>query len=251
MSSSAELQALYRIANATIRPFPYPHIYVRDVFPEDYYRELRANLPPRDAYTSLKQLGRVGESYPDSRFVLPLEPEVLDNLAEPLRRFWGGLGNWLYGPTFGQLILGKFRPMLEQRFSGAAGLQFVNEALLVQDYSTYMLGPHTDSPSKVMSFLFYLPEDDSLKNLGTSIYVPKNRSFTCAGGPHHPFDQFDRMLTMPYMPNSLFAFLKTPNAFHGVEPISEPVRRDLLLFDLKVKTPAKAATPPAAQPFTF
>jgi hypothetical protein len=250
MFSSAELHVLYRIANSTIRPYPYPHIYVRDVFPADYYRELRAHLPPREAYTSLKQLGRVGDNYPDSRFVLPLEPETLDNLAQPLRRFWEEIGNWLYGNTFGQLILGKFGPILEQRFRGASGVQFTNEALLVQDYSTYMLGPHTDAGPKVLSFLFYLPEDDSLESLGTSVYVPRNRGFTCEGGPHYPFADFDRMFTMPYLPNSLFAFAKTPNSFHGVEPISEPIRRDLLLFDLKVKAPAKAAAPPAAKPFT-
>ncbi len=52
------------------------------------------------------------------------------------------------------------------------------------------------------------------------------------------------MLTAPYVPNTLFAFLKTPNAFHGVEPIAEPnIERALLLYDIKV---AKAAAAPPA-----
>jgi hypothetical protein len=72
---------------------------------------------------------------------------------------------------------------------------------------------------------------------------------------------FDRMMTMPFLPNSLFAFLKTHNSFHGVEPIQETgVRRDLLLYDIKVSNPpelrqrAPAATQSAATPashFTF
>jgi hypothetical protein len=59
----------------------------------------------------------------------------------------------------------------------------------------------------------------------------------------------------------LFAFLKTQNSFHGVEPIQETgVRRDLLLYDIKVSNPpelsqrAPAAAQPAAVPvsnFTF
>jgi hypothetical protein len=56
---------------------------------------------------------------------------------------------------------------------------------------------------------------------------------------------------MPYLPNSLFAFVKTPNSFHGVEPISEPIRRDLLLFDLKVKTSPSSASGPVKHFFSF
>lgn len=136
--------------------------------------------------------------------------------------------------------------------------QFYDEALLVQDYTTYSLGPHTDNTIKVLSFLFYLPSDDSHAHLGTSIYVPKDPNFTCQGGPHHPFEWFNRMHTMPYLPNTLFAFLKTHNSFHGVEPITDPeVRRDLLLYDIRVSSPSgpaqqpSAETPGAATPVKF
>jgi len=66
--------------------------------------------------------------------------------------------------------------------------------------------------------------------------VPKDRRFTCPGGPHHRFDGFDRMLTMPYLPNSLFAFFKTKNSFHGVEPVNDAgAQRNLLLYDLRIR----------------
>lgn len=49
------------------------------------------------------------------------------------------------------------------------------------------------------------------------------------------------MLTLPYVPNVLFAFMKTPNSFHGVEPIEEPeVQRDLLLYDIRADTSQQA-----------
>ena len=257
MSSNVNLQVLYKVANAPVNVYPFPHIYVRDVFPPDYYNQIREHLPPAAVYRDLKALNRVGAGYPDTRLVMVVTPENVQALAEPVRSFWDELARWLLG-GFGRTVLSKFAPFLDQRFGDSRTMQFYDEALIVQDYSTYSLGPHTDSPSKVLSFLFYLPADDSLAHLGTSIYVPKDPAFTCHGGPHHPFDGFQRMVTMPYLPNTLFAFVKTYNSFHGVEPIREAgIRRDLLLYDIKVHNPpelrqqAPAAAKPPVSNFTF
>jgi hypothetical protein len=262
MSSNVNLRVLYKIANAPIQPFPFPHIYVRDVFPEDFYQELRRNLPPREAFKTLTELKRVTGTYPETRLVLPLTPDHVQGLDEPHRGFWQQLSSWMLGGAFGQALLLMFTEYLEMRFGDPGKMQFHDEALVVQDYTTYSLGPHTDTPMKVLSCLFYLPADDAMAHLGTSIYVPKDPGFHCAGGPHYPFAKFDRMVTMPFLPNSLFAFLKTPNAFHGVEPIAEPsVRRDLLLYDIKVQNPPEtarmapatqaAATPAPTSHFSF
>jgi len=235
-SIETELQVLYKIGNAAMREYPYPHIYVPDVFPEEFYAELRRNLPPQSAMKNLGELGRViGNSYP-ARGVLPLAQKNLAALDEAQRGFWERLGDWLLGRRFADIMISKFAPYLAQRFGDLRSVRFGAEALIVRDRSTYTLGPHTDAPSKALSFLFYLPPDGSMAHLGTSIYVPRDPSFICPGGPHHPFDQFERMLTMPYVPNALFAFMKTPNSFHGVEPIQEArVQRDLLLYDIRAE----------------
>ena len=241
MSSDAKLHVLYKIANAPVNLFPFPHIYVRDVFPDDYFRELRAAMPPAEAYKSLKALGRISPHYPDTRFVINITPEDTQNLAEPFRAFWHKLSAWMLG-DFGSFMLSKFESFLAQRFGNDMNQQFYNETLLIRDWTAYSLGPHTDSPRKALSFLFYLPADDSLAHLGTSIYMPKQAGFLCPGGPHHSFKNFERMVTMPYLPNTLFAFVKTHNSFHGVEPITEgSVRRDLLLFDIYVRNPPELA----------
>ena len=125
-----------------------------------------------------------------------------------------------------------------------------DEALLVQDITNYKLGPHTDTPHKVITLLFYLPKDTSQSHMGTSIYVPKEPTFRCPGGPHYPHEGFERLWSMPFLPNSLFAFFKTDNSFHGVEPVrDEGCRRWLLLYDLyEQKVPAAAPAPAAAAP---
>jgi len=81
--------------------------------------------------------------------------------------------------------------------------------------------------------------------VGTSIFAPKDLSFRCAGGPHYPFDMFDKMVTMPFVPNSLFTFVKGDNSFHGVEPVGDPgCRRWLLLFDVFMEQQPQRAQAP-------
>ena len=65
------------------------------------------------------------------------------------------------------------------------------------------------------------------------MYTPIDNNFTCEGGPHHKFHQFKLLKTAPYKPNTLFGFFKTNNSFHGVEPIKENIRRDLLIYDVQ------------------
>ena len=134
---------------------------------------------------------------------------------------------------------------IENRYKGQSTPEFYDESLLVQDITNYALGPHTDSPHKVITVLFYLPKDDLQRHLGTSIYVPKDPNFTCPGGPHYARDGFEKLYSMPFLPNSLFCFLKTHNSFHGVEPVADPdTRRWLLLYDIYArKAPIEAAAP--------
>jgi hypothetical protein len=243
MSSRVSSQVLYKIANAPICEFPFPHIYVRDVFPTEFYREVRAHLPPKEAFHTLSSSVRVKE-YPDSRLVLKL-PFSNPALDTSVRQFWDEVGSWLLGGSFGRTMVIKFAQYLEPRLGDLAQCNFYDEALLVQDYTTYSLGPHTDNPNKVLSFLFYLPADDTLAHLGTSIYVPSDSSFQCDGTKHYAYENFLRAADMPFLSNSLFAFAKSSNSFHGVEPVTEAnVHRDLLLYDIKVKNPPEIATNP-------
>jgi hypothetical protein len=231
MFSNAELHLTYKVANAPVATFPYPHCYVRDVFPADFYAEMQRNLPDPEAMIPIEQARQV-KGYRE-RFVLEFKPEHLGALPEAKRKFWSDFGGWMLAGRFMDLVMGKFAPSIEARFRAMKNIKFHNEALLVQDITDYKIGPHSDAPRKVVTMLFYLPKDDSQAHLGTSIYLPKDLSFRCAGGPHYPFDRFDRMVTMPFMPNSLFAFVKGDNSFHGVEPVGDPgCRRWLLLFDV-------------------
>jgi hypothetical protein len=247
MSSNAELHLTYKVANAPLNMFPYPHFYVRDAFPEDYYAALRASLPDPAEMKPIEEVRPV-RGYKE-RFVMELDGPQVALLPEQKRAFWTSLRGWMVGGRFGDLVLAKFAKLIDQRFNDP-NPRFYDEALLIEDITNYSLGPHTDTPRKVLSFLFYLPQDDSQRHLGTSIYLPKDPAFRCAGGPHYPHDRFDRMLTVPFLPNSLFAFFKDDHSFHGVEPVTDPdCRRWLLLYDIYAHEPPgkKAQLEPVAE----
>lgn len=232
MSSSAELHLTYRIVNAPLNAFPYPHLYIRDAFPPDYYARMQSMLPDPSRMVTISEARPLRKGTYKERFVLTFGGEQFAALPDEQRAFWSELHGWLVGGAFRQRMIEHFRGLLAQRFKGQT-VAFFDEALLVQDTTNYSLGPHSDAPRKVITFLFYLPKDESQSHLGTSVYVPKDRNFRCPGGPHYPHAQFDRVWTMPFVPNSLFIFLKTDTSFHGVEPVQDPdTRRWLLLYDI-------------------
>ena len=45
MFLDAELHLAYKIANTPILNFPFPHIYVENIFPADFYSKLLKNFP--------------------------------------------------------------------------------------------------------------------------------------------------------------------------------------------------------------
>ena len=256
MSSVVEEHVIYQVANAPMREYPYPHIYIDSIFPPDFYAALRRNWPSAAHLVSLGSTGRVPQGAYPERFIMPLTPESLQNLSGETRPFWEELQTWLLQGRFLQAVLQKFETYARQRFgSTLSDVGFAPEALVVRDHTNYNLGPHTDNPQKVLSLLFYCPDDESMKHLGTSIYTPLDRSFRCPGGPHYPHERFRKVATMEYRPNTLFAFFKTDHSFHGVEPIRESaVLRDLMLYDIRVAADpeneppeeAKAGSTPAA-----
>ena len=246
MSSGVEQHVIYRIANAPLRQYPYPHLYLESVFPDAFYRSLREHWPDGESLVSLADSGRVTPGAYPERFILPFADEELKKLPREKREFWRDFGSWFLGERFLRALLQKFMPDIMGRFGSALGRQsFDVDSLIVRDRVNYQLGPHTDATRKLLSLLFYCPDDDSKSHLGTTIYEPRDPDFRCAGGEHYARDLFIRVATMDYRPNSLFAFFKTDNSFHGVEPIADDgVLRDLLLYDVRV-TETQSPEPPA------
>jgi hypothetical protein len=256
-SAVAEEFVRYQIANAPLRRYPFPHFYVQPAFPEDFYRELLSNLPRTEVLTPIGETGNVGmvEQHTGIRIASPVsEPRYIADLAvleedEDARQgghFWRDLSEWLLAAPFRELLIDKFAEGIRGRFGEGVQLSTEVDGRFVRDFNQYLIHPHTDQPKKLVSLLFYLPADDTLRQHGTTLYRPIDREMRCNGTTRHPFELFHKIATMPFLPNALLGFLKTDRSFHGVEEIrGERIERNVLLYNIyvikSVKTAATAA----------
>ena len=250
MSSAAEEHVRARIAAAPVAQVPFEHWFLTSIFPEDYYLRLLDALPPLEAYSPISDGGTVAEGQYAQRYVCDVEALEAQEVERGAGGFWTELAAWLLGEPFKDLVLESFRIAITRRYGENVILRTETEARLVRDFTGYAIGPHTDSPRKLVSLLFYLPRDERLRELGTSIYVPIDADFRCDKGLHYGFERFRQVARAPYIPNALLAFAKSDQSFHGVEHVSEPgIERNLLLYNVYVTKVVAAPAPakPAAR----
>lgn len=225
---------LYNILNVPGRIWPHRHTYSRPVFSDPFYAALRAHLPPAEAYTPLGATGKAAAEDYGMRAGFLLDAPHKARVSPAVASFWQDLFDRVLDAEFAQVLVAHFHDQIAARLA-AEGCPWPTEIkrdlLLVRDTSSDGVKIHTSDPKNLLTLLFYLPEDDRYAACGTSLYLPKARDFRCWGGPHHPFAAFDKVWTAPFLPNSLFLFVKTDDSFHGVEPIQiDGMRRDLMLF---------------------
>lgn len=232
-------RVIYNIMNTPIRDYPCPHFVVENIWPDDFFERIRANLPATENYTGIIAAKRISapEGTPDTRFIFSLETD-LSKLSGEQFEFWKSIGDFLFGERFYQSILQKFNHYINKRFAGQNGANIYIKpvAELFRDMTHYAIGPHSDHTTRLLNLFFYLPEDDSKQHLGTSFYVPKDRTIAYQSGPHYTFDGFTRVFTAPFKRNAMAAFFKNDVSFHGVEPVMEPdFERNALAYFMRVQ----------------
>ncbi|MEO8299173.1 MAG: FkbM family methyltransferase [Burkholderiales bacterium] len=230
---------LDRLAQTEVIQTPFPYAVVDNIFPADYYAEMLRHFPSLASMRPLNETGRVGKNDYRERMTTLFTEEDFARLPSEQANFWRNFADWMYSDTLLHAFIDKFMPALEPRIAkvqAAEGhLKVRGDALLVNDQTNYAIGPHTDAPHRLVTFLFYLPKDASMRDLGTSLYKPKKAGFTCWGGPHHPREQFDHLQRVEFLPNRLLAFPKTEHSFHGVERIErDNVSRPLLINNIRL-----------------
>lgn len=230
---------LNQVEHASVVEQPFPYLVVDNIFPPDYYAEMLEHFPSAQSLRPITETGRVGgDAYKDRLVVLFTDAEFA-RMTTVQQWFWRDFASWMYTDQFLNFFMYKFEKYLEYRIdkivAAEHSLRIKGDALLVNDRTNYSIGPHTDAPHRLVTFLFYLPKDNSMRELGTSIYRPKDPSFTCWGSGHHKYEAFENVATVEFLPNRLLAFPKTERSFHGVEPISrENINRPLLINNIRL-----------------
>ena len=209
---------IYALRNAPLATYPFPHFHARSALPDDYLDDLLDEHLPALTYAPNPEGKYAGREFADPRGV-------------------PGLAGF-YCSKFASVVLSLFGAAFHERFpDGQPAITM--DLRLIRDSGGYKIGPHTDAPWKLVSLLFYL---NGPYFTGTSLYVPRIPGTICPGGPHHPFEPFIEVHRAPFISGSCLGFWKTPNAWHGVEPLApNSEQRDVLLFNLYSNAPAGKA----------
>jgi hypothetical protein len=201
---------------------PYPHYYLESVLPEDYYLELLHNLPTSDVYENLYDVTDLKLDHFRHRYQCDMNDGWTNTLPPRLQPFWSSFNEWFLSPELSQAFLESFAEPLRQRIGERHVWPEVSvEAQFIRHRAGYFLGPHSDLYTKLVVVLLYLAPDAHSIRLGTSLYRPKAEGFSCHDSKHYRFEDFVRVKTAPYRPNSLLAFVRSDISFHGLEPLTE------------------------------
>lgn len=222
-----------RIASAQTTDEPYQHFWVGNIFPDDVYGEIRRRLPERDRYLPLNIRRWKNAAGQSTRDRLVLSEDEIARIAPEDQPFWVDVTTALMSRELQQAFYAKMTRDISVRL-GCAPQDVLNQPawhsiLLVRDFEDYQLKPHPDGQPRVVTTMFYLPEDNSREDLGTSIYRRKplmNRLFG---------DKFEEIGRFPYLANSVgvFAVNDAPErtSWHGREVIEgDSVVRDSIIL---------------------
>jgi hypothetical protein len=201
-----------RLRSVKVESDPFPHYFVENVFPEDYYRELLRHLPPTDVYKNLYEVTDLKLDHFRHRDQRDMDQGWTDKLPPDLKAFWTSFNEWFLGEDLARAVMQSFALEMPD---------LLIESQFIRHRAGYFLGPHSDLYTKLVVLLLYLAPDNSAEHLGTSLYRPKEPGFSCPDSKHYPFADFIRVKTAPYRANSLLAFVRSDISFHGLEPLSE------------------------------
>ena len=225
---------------------PFPHLLVSNVFSENYYKNLLKLLPSKKNYVSILKTGEVSGNYSPERFVFNLSRENLSKLNHEQESFFKNLVEILMSKELFDCDFKIFNEVIDNRIKnfsqkeinimGRSNFKIIIKYQLIKDYTKYQLGVHTDTETKLISFLFYLPEDNKMKNIGTSLYKPKSKieedDFANHFSSKATKEKFNKVKTCEFIANSVLIFPRTPYSYHGVEEINiDQKERNLLLLN--------------------
>lgn len=187
----------YKIINAPVLMYPYPHTSIQNIFPQKFYKQILKLIPKIDQYTHKpKYPGR-------STYAL----ENLNELDEKKKKFWNQIFEWLKSDDFAKLLLNKYS-IKKDGYS---------DFYLHKDLDDYEVKPHLDLRSKLVTYMFYLPRDEKLKEFGTNVLVPKPGIKIPNTTKHQNWEFFNIVKTVDYIPNSFFSFTPCENSYHAIK----------------------------------
>ena len=106
-------ELINNISESKIIESPFPHKFIKNIFPEDLYEELLNHLPPKNTYLPIKTTGRVNNiNYSNERYAFELtNDDYLLKLDLKNRNFFYNLRNILFSPLLFNSITSSFNKL--------------------------------------------------------------------------------------------------------------------------------------------
>lgn len=212
---------------------PYSHVYIENVFPQDFYDQIRSSFPDVGLYSpqNIKVWKRPdGTSTRDRLFVTD---EAVSRIDEERRGLWRTVSSLLTSEALKKAVFRRVAKDLAFRFdiaeSEVDGIESHPRLVLLRDTDQYRIKPHPDGLETIVTMQFYFPENDGQEQLGTSLYRQRATWERMLGR-----GKFEEVKRFPYRPNSAYAFVVNnrpgKRSWHGVElvPSGIGVRNTLL-----------------------
>ncbi len=141
---------LDRLTNTAIGKEPFYHSYIENIFPQDYYDALRANM------LSYKHSDKVQERLQDNKAFVNRRYNLVDCPDLVVRQFHAIFSD----PEIKKAILSKY--YIEATPDLIDGTRIHEEFEFVFCEADRFQNIHVDIPPKVASFVFYIPEQQEL-----------------------------------------------------------------------------------------
>ena len=114
LSMSPLSHLVTRLRTAEIVYDPYPHYYLENVFPAEYYEALLRHLPASAVYENHPSYVAIYSDDFRHRVQRNMDEGWTKNLPAELREFWDSFNKWFLGPELAQAALESFAGPLER-----------------------------------------------------------------------------------------------------------------------------------------
>jgi hypothetical protein len=205
---------------ATASDAPFTHLVFENIFPNDIYALMLANMPQPNDYRPMHGRSK-GHDLTDgthTRVKIDLFPEYIRHLPPQKRAVWDLVGRALCSQPVKEAFKRRLATPLARRF-GKRKVGFYPIPILTRDIPGYLITPHTDTRWKGITVQLYLPPDRAHTNIGT-IFHEK-----LADG------SLPKRKQMSFAPNSGYAFTVGTDTWHSADPVGAEVKtRDSILL---------------------
>ena len=235
----------YKVYNSQLNRYPYAHCETNNFLSDELTEMLLNNWPGADEFNSNIESDSVSGTKKDKehpynfRYQICLTNEKeINQINGEKRLVWQKFTELLCSSQIVQAFVTLYSSTLLRRFKFKdpndliTKMNYGPRIHLLHDKTNYSLGPHTDNSGKVIVILIYFQSDleNNTKNsFGTSVYIPRDKGFTCSIGKHYPHTDFIKVFSANFKKNNAFSFCRTDNSFHGVEKVEDKaIERKLL-----------------------